>query len=160
MKALPAGEIDSFPFNGELRAVADRLGGLRDRTLDYAVDHPLEALFAVLATSSWLFYQAEREVNDDVRTYGDALHYISTCLSVGYARIYPSTPVGKLIASLVMAIGPSLSSWQLEGRLVARQARAEATTDPSVADLQAVVQRLDAILAELRTRSEVAGDSA
>ena len=49
------------------------------------------------------------------RWANDALHYISTCLSVGYARIFPVTQVGKLVATIVMAIGPSLSGWVIRG---------------------------------------------
>ena len=79
-------------------------------------------------------------------------HYVSTCLSVGYARIFPVTATGKLVATLVMAIGPSLTSWILSGRLVARQVAPSAsppspTEHAEHAGLRAVIERLDAILA-------------
>jgi len=139
-------QIGDFPFTRECRAAWEAFHRSKNRVLDLAVANPTESLFVVLTGSAWVFYLAEKDVNDDVRTYGDALHYISTCLSVGYARIYPVTQPGKLLATIVMAIGPSLSSWILEGRLVQRAAREEAR--PPEGD--AVLQRLDAILAELR----------
>ncbi len=72
----------------------------------------------------------------------DALYYISTCLSVGYADIFAQTQSGKLIATLTMTIGPALTSNALDppGRAAPASARGQ----------ELMLERLDAILEELR----------
>lgn len=138
--------IDDFPFAGESRAAWEALQSWKRRLLDMAVDNPAETLLLFVGGAAVVFYLAEKDVNDDVETYGDALHYISTCLSVGYARIFPQTQVGKLIATIVMTFGPSVTAWVVEGRLVAR-----GTAAPQ-ANNSALIERLDAILVELRAQ--------
>lgn len=144
--------VEDFPFEGECRAAYDALLRWKDRLLDLAVDNPAEALVVVLTGGALVFYLAEKDVNDEVLSYNDALHYISTCLSVGYARIFPMTQLGKLVASIVMAIGPGLTAWVIEGRLVRRGAQAEAAAPlPSTPPQpDPMLERLDAILQELR----------
>jgi hypothetical protein len=139
------------PFAGETQAAVEAFQGWKTRLLDYAADNPAEALFWTLTGGAFVFYLAEKEANPDVRGYNDALHYISTCLSVGYARIFPVTPTGKLVASIVMAIGPSLSGWVIEGRLVRRNTEAGEEA-ASARDLTPMLERLDAILEELKTQ--------
>ena len=85
------------------------------------------------------FFWAEEGVNDGVKTYWDALHYIATSLSVGYANIFPVTPLGKTIGAIVMMVGPALSARALE----------PAHPESSDASEGAMVQKLDAILNEL-----------
>lgn len=154
-------QIGDFPFQDETRAALDAFQAWRTKLLDYAADNPAEALFWTLTGGAFVFYMAEKEMNDDVGSYNDALHYISTCLSVGYARIFPVTQVGKLVASIVMAIGPSLSGWVIEGRLVRRNAL-EAEGEPQspkspARDLTPVLERLDAILEELKAQRAAGG---
>jgi hypothetical protein len=93
---------------------------------------PIEELNLLVTYGAALFYWAEVEQNPAVRSYWDALHYIATSLSVGYANFFPVTPLGKTIGAVVMMVGPSLSAHALD--------RAE----PDVAG------KLDAILVELR----------
>jgi hypothetical protein len=93
---------------------------------------------------SWgaaLFYWAESGANPMVRSYWDGLHYVSTALSVGYANIFPVTPLGKMIGAVVMTIGPALSARALE-----QAPRA----DNDSAGTALLAEKLDAILAELR----------
>ena len=73
-----------------------------------------EELTELVATASALFFLAENGQNPQVRTYFDAFHYIATSLSVGYANIFPVTPMGKLIGGVVMMVGPALSARILE----------------------------------------------
>ena len=103
---------------------------------------PAEELSLRVAWASALFYWAEAAENPAVRTYWDALHYVATSLSVGYANIFPVTAMGKAIGAVVMMVGPALSARVLDG---AAPADAEAAGGQG-----AVVERLDAILAELR----------
>lgn len=155
---LPLARIGDFPFAGELDTVADLYQTWKYRLLDAAADNPLETLVTVVAGSAWLLYQAEHEVNDGFRTYDDAFYYVSTCLSVGYANVFPTTQVGKFVAALVMMIGPSLSSWVVEGHLIRRGATQPAP--PPVAapvgplasgpELALVAEKLEELIQELR----------
>lgn len=101
---------------------------------------PIDELSALVTWGAALFYWAEEGVNDGVRDYWDALHYIATSLSVGYANIFPVTPLGKTIGAIVMMVGPALSARALE------------PAHPESHDVSAgaVVEKLDAILDELK----------
>lgn len=151
----PLARIGDFPFSGELDAVADLYQTWKNRLLDAAADNPLETLVTVVVGSAWLLYQAEHEVNDGFRTYDDALYYVSTCLSVGYANVFPKTQVGKFVAALVMMIGPSLSSWVVEGHLIGR-AKTQSAPIPvpapaaSSAEMALVAEKLEELIQELR----------
>jgi hypothetical protein len=80
-----------------------------------------------------------------VRSYWDALHYVSTALSVGYANIFPVTPFGKVIGAVVMTVGPAMSARALDSS-------PRATTEPD-GGTALLAAKLDAILAELRRQS-------
>jgi hypothetical protein len=106
------------------------------------VASPSEELGLLVSWSAAAFYWAEAGANPMVRSYWDALHYISTALSVGYANLFPVTALGKAIGAIVMTIGPALSARALDG---ARPA------DPPAPDGTALLaSKLDAILEELR----------
>ena len=152
-RAALNGALTDFdhPFREESQAVREAFLGWKARLLDYATDNPADALFWMVTGGAFAFYLAEKEVNQDVRSYNDALHYISTCLCVGYARIQPVTQTGKLVASIVMALGPSLSAWVIEGHLVRRNA-AVGEEAASARDLTPMLERLDAILEELKAQ--------
>jgi hypothetical protein len=106
-------------------------------------NNPMEALAALLIGSAVLFHAVESRVNPKVRTFWDALYFISTCASVGYSDIFARTETGKAIASLVMTMGPALCAEVFD--------RPEPQPAPTQQpELQAVIERLDAILAELR----------
>lgn len=96
---------------------------------------PIDELSALVTWSAALFYWADNGVNDGVKDYWDALHYIATSLSVGYANIFPVTPLGKTVGSIVQMVGPALSARALDGN------------DPPAEPLG---PKLDAILAELQ----------
>jgi hypothetical protein len=74
----------------------------------------LEQLTELVTQAAALFYLVESPVNPGVQTYWDALHYIATSLSVGYANIFPVTAAGKAIGAAVMMIGPALSAKALD----------------------------------------------
>jgi hypothetical protein len=79
-------------------------------------DKPFENTAKLVAATSVLFFLAERGHNPKVTSIYDASVYCSTCLSVGYADIFPRTPTGKLIGTFLMTIGPSLSGKATDGR--------------------------------------------
>jgi hypothetical protein len=75
---------------------------------------PLGALLSLVGGASVLFYLAEKGKNPKVRTITDAVLFITTCLSVGYADVFARTEAGKAIAAFVMTVGPAMSSAALE----------------------------------------------
>lgn len=112
--------------------------GLREA----AAKDPLDALATTVLGGALLFWIAERDVNPDCRRYEDALVFVSTCLSVGYAKVFAVTPAGKAIATALMTIGPSLAA----AALTPPPKKETQEVDPSAA----IVSKLDAILDELR----------
>lgn len=109
------------------------------------VASPSEELGVLVSWGAAAFYWAEAGANPMVRTYWDALHYIATALSVGYANIFPVTALGKAIGALVMTIGPAMSARALDQN---------PPPDAPAADGSALIaSKLDAILAELRRLS-------
>lgn len=108
---------------------------------------PAEELGSLVGWAAALFYLAESDVNPGVASYWDALHYVTTSLSVGYANIFPVTPLGKTVGSVVMMLGPALSARVLD------PPREREPAGIAPLDLSPVVERLDAILRELHARN-------
>lgn len=136
--------ISSARVIDALRAAIDGRTGLEAALAEWLTQNPMESVFGFLLGTSAAFYLAERQVNPKVRTFVDALYYISTCMSVGYADIFTQTQAGRAIAALVMAVGPSLTSEFLDPPHRAAAA--------SAVGQEQIIQRLDAILEELRRR--------
>jgi voltage-gated potassium channel len=122
------------------RDALDRLkNGFREK---YA-DDPMGTTATAVLVASWLFYRAERGHNPKVKSFYDALIYVSTNLSVGFSDIFAQTPAGKAIGSTLMTVGPSMATRFLD------EPGAEKKSD---AETKAVVDRLDRILAVLEQR--------
>jgi|SRR5579884_1132511 len=102
-------------------------------------DNPCRNTAAVVALSSLLFYAAERGHNPKVNDVFDASVYCSTCLSVGYGDIFARTPLGKLIGTALMTVGPALSNAALDGPRANRDAVQEQVLDT----LKQILQRLE-----------------
>ncbi|HEX4514212.1 MAG TPA: ion channel [Polyangiaceae bacterium] len=107
---------------------------------------PLDALVVTVLGGSFLFFMAEKDENPKVRTYWDALVYISTCLSVGYADIFARTKAGQAIATAIMTVGPAMAAKALD----APASQTSAQDAQSLAVQKAIVDKLDAILVELK----------
>jgi len=73
-----------------------------------------EELTDFVCSAAALFLWSEEGYNPAVRTYWDALHYVSTSLSVGYANIFPGTQTGRLIGAVVQMLGPAISAKALD----------------------------------------------
>jgi len=100
------------------------LGAFGLKLPDSAQAIPLGAVFqqspcgstaTVVGASALLFYALERGHNPKVKDMFDAMVYTSTCLSVGYGDIFAKTPLGKLLGSTLMTIGPALAAKALDG---------------------------------------------
>lgn len=144
MKRLDPKVVMALALAGgeSLRAQGLGWSELKNGLREAAEKDPLDALAVTVLGGSLLFWIAERDVNPDCRRFEDALVFVSTCLSVGYAKVFAVTPAGKAIATAVMTIGPSLAAAALNPPR--RQETRE--VDPSAA----IVSKLDAILDELR----------
>jgi hypothetical protein len=128
-----------------LKTALARRSDIQVEMLEMLTRHPIESLAGFLFSASLAFYVAERQANPKINTFVDALYYISTCLSVGYADIFAQTQPGKLIASLVMAVGPALTGNALDLPGQAMTASVHGQTQ--------MLERLDAILEELRRQT-------
>ena len=86
------------------------------------MDHsPLASTAAVVGASTALFYALERGRNPKVKDVFDAMVYTSTCLSVGYGDIFAKTPLGKMLGSALMTVGPALATRTLDGPAMERR---------------------------------------
>jgi len=102
-------------------------------------DSPARNTAAVVAMSSLLFYAVERDHNPKVNDVFDASIYCSTCLSVGYGDIFAKTPLGKLIGTMLMTIGPSLSNAAMDGPRDEKQAQLQ---EQMLATMKEILTRL------------------
>ena len=109
-------------------------------------ERPAQNTLMILGAGALLFYIAERQENPKVDTIYDALEYCSSSLSVGYTNIYPQTPIGKMVATLLMTYGPALSGAMIDGP---RKSRG----DEDVMQ-QKILGTLEEILVELRRRQK------
>jgi len=121
--------------------------GLKKSFRELVASDPMDACVVTVLGGSCLFYVAEKGHNPKVNTYFDALVFISTCLSVGYADIFARTPAGQAIASAVMTFGP-----QLSGSFFDPPASEKNEDPPLLATQEKIAATLDAILAEMRAR--------
>jgi voltage-gated potassium channel len=111
---------------------------------------PFDATVVTVLGGSFLFYVAEKGHNPKVETYWDALVFISTCLSVGYADVFARTPAGKAIASAVMTFGPAMSGALLDGPASGASEKTAEVPGELLEVQRVIVDKLDAILEELR----------
>lgn len=91
-------------FGTELERWAEKLG-----------ESPCRNTATVVGLSTVLFYLFEKNRNPKVNDVWDAMVYCSTCLSVGYGDIFAKTPLGKILGSTLMTMGPAMASKTLEG---------------------------------------------
>lgn len=126
------------------RGALDRLkGGVRE---GFARD-PMGSVLAAVVGGAWLFYKAERGHNPNVKSYYDALVYVSTNLSVGYCDIFAKTTRGKAIGSVLMTYGPAMATKIFD--TPASPAPPTTTTATAAVSSNDVLERLDRILALL-----------
>jgi hypothetical protein len=104
---------------------------------------PMGSVLSTIVIGSWLFYRAEKGHNPKVNSFYDALVYISTNLSVGYSDIFAKTERGKAIGSAIMTYGPAMAARIFD----------EPRKPGAPAADQAIVERLDKILAALERRA-------
>jgi hypothetical protein len=106
--------VSGSELKAKLLALFDKKDVFESRLLDLVEHNPLDAAVTFLASASYAFYVAEKDVNPKIKTYIDSFYYISTCASVGYADIFAATQIGRAIAGLVMIVGPALTNSALD----------------------------------------------
>ncbi len=131
------GETSYESWKRELKAVVAR--------------DPFDATIVTVVGGAFLFYLAEKDHNPKVRSYFDALVFLSTCMSVGYADVFARTPAGKAIASAVMTFGPAMSGAMFDPGGPDTVAAPRDATPEMVAVQRVIVDKLEAILTELRS---------
>jgi LmbE family N-acetylglucosaminyl deacetylase len=65
--------------------------------------------------------------------------YCSTCLSVGYGDIFARTPIGKILGTALMTIGPAISGAALDGPADERR---DATQEEILQTLRRILEHL------------------
>jgi hypothetical protein len=122
----------------------DALARLQSGIRDKYKDDPMGSTISTVVVASWLFYKAEHGHNEKVKSFYDALVYVSTNMSVGYSDIFAKTPGGKAVGTFLMTFGPAMT-----GGLMDEPNREQKEDE----DARAVVDRLDRILAALQARA-------
>ena len=125
----------------QLKGMLEKRDEWERRLVEASMKNPLESVLLLILVSSFIFFRSEAGRNPKVHTFWDAVNFISTCASVGYTDIYAQSQEGKIISSVVMTFGPALCAKAFD-RPDSRYS--------SLADTDAIVQRLDAILTELK----------
>lgn len=123
----------------------------KEKVRDGFAKDPMGSVLYTVLVGSYLFYRAEKGKNPKCNSFYDALVFVSTNLSVGYAPIFAETPVGKAIGTAVMTYGPAMSS-RIFDAPAKNGVGAGATADAG--DNAAIVERLDKILAALTALRE------
>jgi hypothetical protein len=134
---------------GLLASHGEEYASLKQDLRRWAKDDPIDALAAVVIGGGLAFYLAEHGRNPACATPWDGVLYMATCLSVGYDNLFPVTPTGHALASLVQTFGPALSGMAFDAP--AAEARAEA--DEAAAVNRAILARLEDIVRLLGERS-------
>ena len=128
-------------------------GGLKQWIRQAVAKDPVDALAVTVLGGAWLFYQAERGHNEKVNTYWDALVFVSTSLSVGYADIFARTPTGQALATALNMFGPAMTSGLLEPTAAVDEvaaAEAKAEREKALLVQEKILEKLDAILGEMQ----------
>jgi Ion channel len=105
-------------------------------------DRPTTSTVSLVTGAAVLFYLAERNHNERVRDIYDALVYCTTNISVGYCDIFAKTPMGKLIGSTLMTIGPAMATKTLDGPKSLQSA--DATQREMLETMKAILAKLEA----------------
>jgi len=127
---------------GLLAAEGGHYAELKQDLRRWAKDDPIDALVATVLGGGLAFYLAEREHNPGCATPWDGILYMATCLSVGYDNLFPTTPTGHALASLVQTFGPALSGMAFDPPAAEVRAEAEAAAEVN----RAILARLDDIV--------------
>jgi hypothetical protein len=114
-----------------------------DQWMSRLTESPGRNTAVAVAVGAMLFYAAEKNRNPKVNDVFDAAIYTSTCLSVGYGDIFAKTPLGKIIGTTLMTIGPALSGAALDGPAKVRHDESKLTQEQILSTLQQILAKLN-----------------
>ncbi|HMG55402.1 MAG TPA: hypothetical protein VK601_18015 [Kofleriaceae bacterium] len=134
---------------GLLAADGGQYASLKSDLRTWAKDDPIDALVATVLGGGIAFYLAERDTNPACAKPWDGILYIATCLSVGYDNVFPTTPTGHALATLVQSFGPALAGMAFDTPAAEVRAEAEAARAAEQAARAEAAERDRAILARL-----------
>jgi len=117
-------------FGPQLDQMAARLGA-----------SPMKNTAALVGLSTVLFFLAERGKNPKVKDVWDSLVYCSSSISVGYSDIFAKTPLGKILGSALMTIGPSMAAKTTDGHGTVHR---DAVQEETLATLKKILAALEA----------------
>jgi Ion channel len=107
-------------------------------------ESPCRNTVTLVGLSAVMFYLVEKNHNPKVNDVWDAMVYCSTCLSVGYGDIFAKTPLGKILGSALMTLGPNLSGRTLEGE---GEKRRDELQEQTLQTLRKILSTLEANVA-------------
>lgn len=151
-------QVDQKPNLLQALRILGALGGGADNGLlgsagtalrARAVGDPMGTLLGTVLGAATAFYVAERGRNPKVKSPFDALVFVSTSLSVGYSDIFPKTPMGKLVASAVMTLGPALSARALDAPERPSSAKGPTTNEALLESQRELTRSIDALVRAL-----------
>lgn len=135
---------------------------LHARVTTYVVS----AAFVSLVVAAVAIREAERGSPDrNIHTLADGLWWsLTTVTTVGYGDLYPTTPLGRLVALGLMLVGVALlgvvtaaiAAWfvdRLQDVEETAQESTEAMLEEVLSELREVKRRLDAVATESRSQS-------
>jgi voltage-gated potassium channel len=144
---LPSELVTLLPIAlGLLAAEGTEYAQLKQDLRRWAKEDPIDALIATVLGGGLAFYLAEREDNPNCATPWDGILYMSTCLSVGYDNLFPATPAGHALASLVQTFGPALANMAFDPPAAQARAEASAQAGEDAAVQRAILDRLGDIV--------------
>src|SRR6478752_1841087 len=120
-------------------SVPENFGEELERWAGKLAESPCRNTASVVGLSTVLFYLFEKNRNPKVNDVWDAMVYCSTCLSVGYGDIFAKTPLGKILGSALMTMGPALSGATLDGQSVKKK---EELQQEILSTLRQILERL------------------
>ena len=117
---------------------------------DKQAEDPMNSAVLTVLAGAAAFYAAERGDNPKVKSFYDALVYVSSSISVGYSDIFPQTSAGKAIGATIMTYGPAMATRVFDPPHEARDRAAE--VQRSEGALRDIAGKLERILVELQSQ--------
>src|SRR3954470_5115962 len=121
-------------------SIPEEFGADLERWAGKLAESPCRNTASVVGLSTVLFYLFEKNKNPKVNDVWDAMVYCSTCLSVGYGAIFARTPLGKILGSTLMTMGPAMASKTLEGEA---EGKREAVQEEVLATLRQILVKIE-----------------
>jgi hypothetical protein len=123
--------------------VPENLGGQIEQWAARLGESPCRNTATLVGLSTVLFYVLEKNRNPKVNDVWDAMVYCSTCLSVGYGDIFAKTPLGKILGSALMTIGPSMAARTTEGSVASERREEARVQEQMLATLRQILDKVE-----------------